>query len=55
MKNIIITGGELFNKGAQAMTFITVDEIKKRFSDHRILVLSEMDLKRPKKEQAVCF
>lgn len=51
MKNIIITGGELFNKGAQAMTFITVDEIKKRFSDHRILVLSELDLKRPKKEQ----
>ena len=30
MKNIIITGGELFNKGAQAMTFITVDEMKKR-------------------------
>lgn len=51
MKNIIITGGELFNKGAQAMTFITVDEIKKRFPDHRILVLSEMDLQRPKKEQ----
>ena len=51
MKNIIITGGELFNKGAQAMTFITVDEMKKRFPDHRILVLSEMDLQRPKKEQ----
>lgn len=51
MKNIIITGGELFNKGAQAMTFITVDEMKKRFSDHNIYVLSEMDLQRPKKEQ----
>ena len=44
MKNIIITGGELFNKGAQAMTFITVDEMKKRFTDHNIYVLSEMDL-----------
>ena len=52
MKNIIITGGELFNKGAQAMTFITVDEMKKRFPEHRILVLSEMDLQRPKEERA---
>ena len=51
MKNIIITGGELFNKGAQAMTFITVDEMKKRFPDHRILVLSEMDLERPAREK----
>lgn len=52
MRNIIITGGELFNKGAQAMTFIAVDEMKKRFPDHNILVLSEMDLQRPKQEQA---
>ena len=51
MKNIIITGGELFNKGAQAMTFIAVDEMKKRFPDHQILVLSEMDLQRPKEER----
>ena len=50
MKNIIITGGELFNKGAQAMTFIAVDEMKRRFPDHRILVLSEMDLERPEEE-----
>lgn len=51
MRNIIITGGELFNKGAQAMTFIAVDEMKKRFPDHKILVLSEMDLQRPKEER----
>ena len=51
MKNIIITGGELFNKGAQAMTFIAVDEMKKRFPDHQIIVLSEMDLQRPKEER----
>jgi len=50
MRNIIITGGELFNKGAQAMTFIAVDELKKRFPKHEILVLSPMDLKRPKSE-----
>lgn len=51
MKNIIITGGELNNKGAQAMTFIAVDELKKRFPDHEILVLSPMDLKRPEEER----
>lgn len=47
MRNVIITGGELFNKGAQAMTFIAVDEIHKRFPDHQIYLLSEMDLERP--------
>lgn len=51
MRNIIITGGELFNKGAEAMTFITVDELKKRFPNHKIYLLSDMDLKRPKKER----
>ena len=51
MRNIIITGGELFNKGAQAMTFVTVDECKKRFPDHEIYVLSEMDLRRPAAEK----
>ena len=51
VRNIIITGGELFNKGAQAMTFVAVDECKKRFPDHEIYVLSEMDLRRPKEER----
>ena len=50
MKNIIITGGELFNKGAQAMTFLTVSELRKRFPDHTIYVLSEMDSRRDKEE-----
>lgn len=51
MRNIIVTGGELFNKGAQAMTFIAVDEMKRRYPDHRILVLSEMDRERPEEEK----
>ena len=51
MKNIIITGGELFNKGAQAMTFVTVYELKKRFPDHEIYLLSEMDRQRPSAEK----
>lgn len=51
MKNIIITGGELFNKGAQAMTFIAVDQLKRRFPNHKIYVLSEMDCERPQQEK----
>lgn len=43
MRNVIITGGELFNKGAQAMTFIAVDELRRRFPEHQIFLLSEMD------------
>ncbi len=52
MRNIIITGGELFNKGAQAMTFVTVYELKKRFPDHQIYLLSEMDRQRSEEEKA---
>ena len=52
MRNIIITGGDLFNKGAQAMTFVAVDELCRRFPDHKIYLLSEMDLARPEEEKA---
>ncbi|MBR5560420.1 MAG: polysaccharide pyruvyl transferase family protein [Clostridia bacterium] len=51
MRNIIITGGELFNKGAQAMTFVAVDELRRRFPEHRIYLLSELDLQRPADER----
>ena len=51
MRNIILTGGELFNKGAQAMTFVAVSELRRRFPDHRIYLLSEMDLERPEAER----
>lgn len=50
MKNIIITGGGFVNKGAQAMTFITVSELKKRFPDHEIYILSDVEIKRDKSE-----
>lgn len=40
MKNIIIAGGGLVNKGAQAMTLICICEMKKRYPDHRILLLT---------------
>lgn len=51
MRNIIVTGGELFNKGAQSMMLITVSELTKRFPNHKILVLSPMDLERPEHEK----
>ncbi len=42
MKNIIIVGGGMGNKGAQSMTFITVDELRKRFPQDRIVLLTSI-------------
>ena len=39
MKKILITGGEMKNKGAQSMTFIVVDEMHKRFPDHEVVLI----------------
>lgn len=44
MRNIIITGGGMVNKGAQAMTLIAVHELRVRFPDHRIFLYSPVDL-----------
>lgn len=54
MRNIIITGGELFNKGAQAMTYIAVYELSRRYPKHRLYLLSEQDMERPAEEKS-CF
>lgn len=43
---VVITGGQLYNKGAQAMTYITVDEIKKRFPDLGVILFSSKDANR---------
>lgn len=40
MGNIIIAGGGLVNKGAQAMTLICICELKKRYPDHRMILLT---------------
>lgn len=42
----MITGGELFNKGAQSMTYAAVDELKKRFPDKEVILLSSADYER---------
>lgn len=43
MRKILITGGGLNNKGAQAMLFICVDELSRRFPNHSIVVVSDND------------
>ena len=50
MGYILITGGNLINKGAQAMTFIAVDEIKRRFPDREVVVISDVDAARSDEE-----
>ena len=53
MRNIIITGGGLANKGAQAMTLITVDALRQRYPEHQIFLYSEADRHRPQSEKAI--
>lgn len=43
--NIIIVGGELFNKGAQAMVFTAVDRLSRRFPNKHIYLFSALDYK----------
>jgi len=50
-RNIIITGGELFNKGAQAMTFTVVDQIRRRFPEKKIYLFSTGDFDREDEEK----
>ena len=47
-KNVLVFGGELFNKGAQAMTFTVVDQLKRRFPIENIYLLSSKDYRRDK-------
>ncbi len=50
-KYVLVTGGQLFNKGAQAMTFIVVDAIAKRFPNLTVIIVSEKDNKRSEQEK----
>ena len=49
-KYILVTGGELRNKGAQAMTFITVDQIAKKFPNYQVVLLDTYDYGKELKE-----
>lgn len=50
-RNILIFEGQLFNKGSQAMVFTVVNEMKKRFPDKDIYLISRMDSRRSKEEK----
>lgn len=50
-KYVIITGGQLENKGAQAMTFITVTQAKRLFPDCDVVLLSNYDANRSSEEK----
>lgn len=52
-RNIIIVGGHLFNKGAQAMVFITVDQIRKRFPDRDVYLFSTRDYERTEEDKNI--
>ena len=49
-RNIMIFGGEFYNKGAQAMSFITISRLKSQFPDYEIIFVSELDSRRPASE-----
>lgn len=49
--NIIIVGGQLFNKGAQAMTFTAVDVLKRKYPEKNIYLYSLEDAKRDEVEK----
>lgn len=52
-QNIIILGGQLFNKGAQAMTFTVVDQMRRMFVDSDIYLFSANDFDRPDEEKSL--
>lgn len=49
-RNILIFGGQLFNKGAQSMVFTVVNEMKNRFPDKEIYLISRLDSRRSQEE-----
>ncbi len=50
-KKVLIIGGNLFNKGAQAMTFISVSELRKREPGAKIVLLSTKDYLKNEEEK----
>ena len=51
MSNILIVGGQLHNKGSQAMIFTVIDEIRRRNLKQNIILLSSSDFKRSEIEK----
>lgn len=51
MSYIIIVGGQLHNKGAQAMTFTVIDELKERYPDKEVVLFASVYTDRDKEEE----
>lgn len=51
--DIIIIGGGFINKGSQAMTFTVVNQMKRRFPNKKIYLLSSLDFERKPKEKKI--
>jgi colanic acid/amylovoran biosynthesis protein len=51
-KYILITGGQMYNKGAEAMVYLAVDQLKRKYPKSKIIVLSSQDYKRSKEEKS---
>lgn len=49
---VLITGGELFNKGAQSMTFTVVNEVLNRYPEAEIQLLSARDYTRDPEQKS---
>ncbi|MFB4159243.1 polysaccharide pyruvyl transferase family protein [Geomicrobium sp. JSM 1781026] len=52
-KYITIVGGELYNKGAQAMTFTVISELGNKYPNAKIILLSSMDYNRSENEKNI--
>jgi len=50
-RNVLITGGGLSNKGAQAMTFTVISKIKEILPSHDIYLLNSKDFERDRVEK----
>lgn len=44
---IMLVGGNMVNKGAEAMTFLAISELKKRFPNHETVLMSTKDYHLP--------
>jgi len=51
MKYVIIVGGQLHNKGAQAMTFTVVNEIKKKYPEKEVILFASTYDERDEEEK----
>ena len=51
MANILITGGQLNNKGAQAMSYTVISKLKKHFINDTIIMISNKDFVRSEEEK----